>query len=151
MQEYALSQHPTDDADASRSVVEASLEVLRWYQARLRELEPGPVDEHQAWELTRKRDWALHVLIRYKGGDKGWAKRQLLEITAQRPLAICAGGGGARYVKTDLGKEIERRTGTPRRPLITHTRGCFCVFEEKPNVKGKKWPRLCPRCRQRNP
>jgi hypothetical protein len=96
MQEYSLSQRADDDADASRQVVQAGLEVLRWYQARLLELEPGPVEELRAWELTRKRDWALHVLIRYKGGDKGWAKRQQLEITADRPLAICTGGHARR-------------------------------------------------------
>jgi hypothetical protein len=141
MEEYSLSQRAEDDADASRQVVQAALEVLRWYQARLLEFEPGPVDELRAWELTRKRDWALHALIRYKGGDKGWAKQQQLEITADRPLAICTGGGSGIPVKTELGK----------RRLVTHTRGCFVVFEEKTNVAGKKWPRLCPRCRQRNP
>jgi hypothetical protein len=136
MQEYSLSQRASDDADASRQV-QAALEVLRWYQAQLLEREPGPVDELPAWELTRKRDWALHALIRYKGGEKGWAKRQQLAITDGHALAICTGGRFPRYVQTVLGEHA------------TTTKGCYRIFEEATNITGKKWPPLCPRCQPR--
>jgi hypothetical protein len=156
MQEYvetvktSLRKGGSEEHHSDAETVQAALEVLGWFQRRLLEIGIGQiVDKPQGLELTRQRDWAFHVLADH--GSKGWARQQQLEVTARRPLAICTGGGAARYVKTDLGKEIERKTGTSRRGLPTHTRGCFCVFEEAGNSAGKRWPRLCPRCRQRNP
>jgi len=138
MQRYRDSfLDPEADPDADRATVDAARETLRWFNSRLAELAPGPLDELLAVEWTWKRDWALHALIRYHGGNKGLAKREQLEITDGHALAICTGGGFPRYVRTVLGLSP------------AWTRGCYCIFEEKPNISGKKWPRLCDDCQPR--
>jgi len=134
MQRYRDSfLDPKADPDADHPTVDAARETLRWFNSRLVELASGPVDELLAVELTLKRDWALHALINH--GGKGWAKREQLAITGGHALAICTGGGSRIPVRTILGWST------------AWTKGCFSIFEEKPNKAGKKWPRLCPDCR----
>ncbi len=128
---------PDADPDADQATVDAARETLRWFNDRLVELAPGPVDELLAWDLTLKRDWALHALIRYHGGDKGLAKREQLEITDRHALAICTGGRFPRFVPTVLGQHP------------AWTKGCCGIFEEKTNVAGRKWPPLCDHCQPR--
>lgn len=144
MQRYARSfRDPEADPDADRVTVDAARSTLRWFNSRLAELAPGPIDELLAVELTVKRDWALHALIRHRGGQKGWAKREQLAITEGHAFAICTGGRSRIPVRTVLGASV------------TWTKGCYKIFEEKPNIAGVKWSPLCPNCRanagHRNP
>lgn len=133
IQAYSLEFHdPAADPVADPETIAAARETLRWFNARLIELAPGPIEQLVAWDLTRRRDWALHALINH--GTAGWAKKVQLELTNQRPLAVCT-GAGPYYFPTAIG------------PMITSTKGCYFVFEEKTNVAGKKWARLCPACR----
>jgi hypothetical protein len=139
MEEYvhAVVRQGRGEADepAPRPFVEAARATLRWFNDQLLELQPGPVDESAAYGLTVKRDWALAVLVAY--GGKGEAKRQQLELLGGQPLAICTGGRHAMFEKTKIGV------------LRAWTKGCFRVFDEKPNIAGKKWPPLCPDCQPR--
>jgi hypothetical protein len=137
MQTYARRFRDRDaDPEADRETLAAAEQTLRWVNGWLAELSPGPVDELVAVELTVKRDWALHAFINH--GGPAWAKRKQLELTNGRALAICTGGRYPIYVKTDIG--IGRAWPT----------GCFHVFPEATNIKGKKWPALCPDCQPRS-
>jgi hypothetical protein len=141
MQAYSLRFRDRDaDPAADPETIAAAEETIRWFNSRLAELAPGPIDQLLAVEWTIKRDWALHAFINH--GEKAWAKRKQLELTNGQALAICTGGGPAMYIDTKIG--VGRAWPT----------GCFYVFQEAPNIKGKKWPRLCPDCRairHRNP
>ena len=132
MQRYALSVIKHGYDPETPNAVEAARETLGWFHDQLLGLgQNDPVAELLAVGLTIKRDWALHALIDHGGG--GWAKREQLALTAGRPLAICTGGGYPTYWNG----------------LRAWTQGCLFVFEEPPNVGGKKWGRLCPNCQNR--
>jgi hypothetical protein len=137
LQAYSLRFRDRDaDPEADPETVAAAEETIRWFNDRLAELAPGPVDQLVAVELTIKRDWALHAFTNH--GGRAWAKRKQLELTDGRPLAICTGGRFRMYVQTVIGEGSAWPTG------------CFRVFEEAPNIKGKKWPPLCPHCQPRS-
>jgi hypothetical protein len=136
MQAYSMKFHvPDADPEADPDTVAAAEETLRWFNDRLVGLAPGPVDDLVAHDLTVKRDWALHALINH--GGPAWAKRRQLEVTDGRPLAICTGGRFPMYEQTEVGV------------LRAWPTGCYHVFQEAPNVAGKKWPPLCPDCQPR--
>ena len=144
MQRWARNfRDPDANPDADSATAGAARETLRWFNSRLVELEPGPIDELLAVDLTVRRDWALHALINRYGGIKGLAKRDHLEVTHNHALAICTGGRSRKPVRTVLGEGW------------ASTKGCYTIFEEKTNIAGKKWPPLCPDCQpaagHRNP
>jgi hypothetical protein len=123
--------------DADYATVDAARATLRWVNSWLHELEPGPIESLLAMDLAVKRRWALHALFRHYGGAKGQVKREQLDATGGRALAICTGGGSRLYVQTVLGV------------AWTTPKGCFRIFEEAKNMSGRKWPVLCPDCQPR--
>jgi len=138
MQAYSLAARGRAAADcthATSQTVEAARAVLRWFNHTLAAQASGPVEAIEAYELTNQRDWALHALIAH--GAMKFAKKEQLEATGGKPLAVCTGGGSRIPVDTALGW------------LQTSTKGCFRVFEEPQNLAGKKWARLCPDCQKR--
>jgi hypothetical protein len=132
MQAYSLAADPIADPET----IAAAEGTLRWFNRQLAELNPGPVDELVAHDLTIKRDFALRALSDH--GGWGWAKRKQLELTSGQALAICTGGRFAMFEPTEVGE------------LRAWPIGCFGVFTEAPNVAGKKWPPLCPDCQPCN-
>jgi hypothetical protein len=117
-------------------LLEAAEEIATMVQRELHE-RSSPLTMDDAHELWNARRGYLTALIFLDGGGNRLAKDVEASVAPNgQPLAICLGSTNRRD-----------RVMTMRGPLTLHGYvGCLRTFPDLPFGRGRRWPRLCPKC-----
>jgi len=115
-------------------LLEAAKEVAAIVQHELHEL-PSPLTPFEVHERWHWRRTYLNALIHH-GGNQLAKEVEAGAAPNGEPLAICLGS-----------TNLRERVMTVRGPITMYGYGgCGRTFPDLPFGRGRRWPRLCPKC-----